>query len=323
MNLQKIHDNIIFRAKSEDRKIRSGVYYEVHHILPRCAGGEGKKHEWKTHPNLVVLTPKEHVLIHKLLWYMNPEIKGFFWAYHTMTKMSAKTNSRIEVRLTHREYHEIRTTQSLLVSGKNAPSKRPEVAKKISESQKGKILSDETKLKVTEGLKKYYEENPGLQKGRKATEEAKINLSKAKKGKPANPKTIEALVKSNLGKKRNEKTRKLLSEKAKQRPPMSQETKDKISKSVTALQTGRPCKEETKLKISQTLMGHKSFRTGPTSEETKKKISDAQKGKKLSDEHRIKLSIAAKNRKRTLLSEETKRKIGDANRKKSINEKKT
>jgi len=318
MNLQKIHDNIILRAKSEDRQLRAGVYYEVHHILPRCVGGEGKKHEWKTHPNLVVLTPKEHVLVHKLLWYIQPHIKGLFWAYHTMTKMNAKTNSRNKVRLTHREYHEIRTTQSLLVSGENAPSKRPEVAKKISESQKGKILSDETKLKVTEGLKKYYEENPGLQKGRKATEQAKINLSNAKKGKPVSPKTIEALIKSNLGKKKSDETRKLLSDKAKQRPPMSQEVKDKISKSVTEVQTGRPCKEETKLKISQKLMGHKSFRTGPTSEETKRKISDAQKGKKLSDEHRLKLSIAAKNRKRKPLSEETKRKIGNANKKKQL-----
>jgi hypothetical protein len=318
MNLQKIHDNIINNAKSKNRIIGNGIYYEVHHIIPKCVGGTGKKHECKFHPNLVILTPKEHVLIHKLLWYMNPEIKGFFWAYHSMTKMNAKTNSRDKVRLTHREYHEIRTTQVLLVSGDNAPSKRPEVAKKISQSQKGKIVTDETKFRVTEGLKKFYQENPGFQKGRKATKQAKINLSKAKKGKPANPKTIEALVKSNLGKKRSIETRKLLSESAKQREPMSQETKDKISKSVTLIQTGKSCKEETKRKISQSLMGHKSFRTGPTSEETKRKISEAQKGKKLSQEHKDKLSIAAKNRKRRPLSEETKRKIGDANRKKQI-----
>jgi hypothetical protein len=321
MNLQKIHDNIIFRAKSENRKIREGVYYEVHHILPRCAGGEGKKHEWKTHPNLVVLTPKEHVLVHKILWYMNPEIKGFFWAYHTMTKMNAKTNSRIKVRLTHREYHEIRTTQSLLVSGENAPSKRPEVAKKISESQKGKILSDETKVRVTEGLKKFYQENPGFQKGRKMTEEAKKNLSLALKGRYISPEQIEKTRIKLIGQKRSEETKKLQSERAKKRPPMSQEIKDKISKSVTVVQTGRPCKEETKLKISQTLMGHKNSPSIPCSPEKAKKISDAQKGKKLSDEHRIKLSIAAKNRKRAPLSEETKRKIGDANRKKSLNEK--
>lgn len=315
MNLQRIHDNIIKKAKSEDRIRGKGIYYEVHHILPVCVGGQGKKHEWKTHPNLVVLTPKEHVLIHKLLWYINPGVKGYFWAYHTMTKMNAKTNSREKVRLTHREYHEIRTTQALLVSGENAPSKRPEVAKKISESQKGKIVSPETKLKVTEGLKKYYKKNPGVQKGRKATEQAKINLSKAKKGKPAHPTTVAALVLANKGKKRSEETKKLLSERAKQRPPMSQLIKDKISKSVTAVQTGRPCKEETKRKISQSLMGHKGFRTGPTSEETKRKISEAQKGKKLSEEHKKKLSEAAKKRIRKPLSAETKRKIGDANRK--------
>ena len=320
MNYKEVYDRLCYKAKSEKREKGKGVHYEAHHILPKSLGGEGSAREWRTHPNIVLLTPKEHITAHKLLWYNDPKDKRLFWAYHTMTKMNAKTNSR-NPRLTHREYHEIRTTQVLLVSGDNAPSKRPEVAKKISESQKGKILSDETKLKVTEGLKKYYEENPGLQKGRKATEQAKINLSNAKKGKPANPKTIEALVKSNLGKKRSDETRKLLSDRAKQRPPMHQEIKDKISKSVTAVQTGKPCKEETKLKISQKLMGHKSFRTGPTSEETKKKISEAQKGKKLSDEHRLKLSIAAKNRKRKPLSEETKRKIGDANRKQSnINE---
>jgi hypothetical protein len=321
MNYKEVYDRLCLKAKSEKREKGKGVHYEAHHILPKSLGGEGSAREWRTHPNIVLLTPKEHITAHKLLWYSDPKDKRLFWAYHTMTKMNAKTNSR-NPRLTHREYHEIRTTQVLLVSGDNAPSKRPEVARKISESQKGKILSEQTKIKVTEGLKKFYKENPGFQKGRKMTEEAKKNLSLALKGRYISPEQIEKTRTKLIGQKRNEKTKKLLSEKAKQREPMSQETKDKISKSVSAVQTGRPCKEETKLKISQTLMGHKSFRTGPTSEETKRKISDSQKGKKLSEEHRIKLSISAKNRKRKPLSEETKRKIGDANRKKIINEKK-
>lgn len=317
MNLQKIHDNIITRARNENRQIRQGIHYEVHHILPTCLGGKGKKSEWRTHPNLVPLTPKEHILIHLLLWRLNPNIKSLFWAYHSMIYMKAKTNGRPNVRLTHRQFHEIRTHQALLVSGENAPSKRPEVAKKISESQKGKIVSEQTKLKVTEGLKKYHSENPGVQKGRKASEESKRKLRESLKGRIITPQQIEKTRKKLLGQKRSEETKKLLSERAKSRPPMSQETKYKISKTVTAVQTGRPCKEETKQKISQSLMGHKSFRTHPTSEETKRKISDAQKGKKLSEEHRIKLSIAAKNRKRKPLSEETKRKIGEANKKKN------
>lgn len=315
MDLKKIHDNIIQKAKSEKRELRKGVYYEVHHILPTCLGGEGKKSEWKTHPNLVPLTPKEHILIHLLLWRLNMNNKSLFWAYHSMIFMNAQTNDRPKVRLTHRQFHEMRTHQASLISGENAPSKRPEVAKKISDSQKGKIVTDETKRRVAEGLKKYHSENPGVQKGRIASEETKKKLSLIKKGQPANPSAIEAMRKATLGKKRSLETRNKLSLSAKNRAPMSQQTKDKISRTITIIQTGKPCKEETKIKISKALMGHKSFRTGPTSEETKKKISEAQKGKRLSLEHRQKLSIAAKNRVRKPLSEETKKKIGDANRK--------
>lgn len=194
--------------------------------------------------------------------------------------------------------------------------KSEETRKKLSESLRGRKLSEETKHKVSETLKDYFKENPNPWKGKKHSEETLRLLSELAKERPVNFDAIEAMRNKNIGGNHTEEHRKKLSEKAKQRPPMSQEVKDKISKSVTAVQTGRPCKEETKLKISQKLMGHKSFRTGPTSEETKKKISDAQKGKKLSDEHRLKLSIAAKNRKRGPMSEETKRKIGDSNRKK-------
>jgi hypothetical protein len=43
---------------------------------------------------------------------------------------------------------------------------------------------------------------------------------------------------------------------------MSDETKRKISESVTKIQTGRPCSEETKLKISKTLTGHVKYEKG-------------------------------------------------------------
>lgn len=68
---------------------------------------------------------------------------------------------------------------------------------------------------------------------------------------------------------------------------MNQETKDKISKAMIGNQNG---------------LGH------PCSEEKKRKISEAQKGREFSEEHKLKLSIAAKNR-HVPCSEEKKEKL--------------
>lgn len=54
--------------------------------------------------------------------------------------------------------------------------------------------------------------------------------------------------------------------------------------------------EETKQKISQSLMGNKNGLGHACSEEKKKKISDAQKNRQFTEEHKQKLSEAAKKR---------------------------
>lgn len=63
--------------------------------------------------------------------------------------------------------------------------------------------------------------------------------------------------------------------------------------------------EETKQKISQALKGNKNNLNHACSEETKRKISEAQKGRKLTEEHKQKLSEAAKKR-HTPCSQKTK-----------------
>lgn len=75
--------------------------------------------------------------------------------------------------------------------------------------------------------------------------------------------------------------------------------------------------EETKQKISQSLMRNKNGLGHPCSEEKKKKISEAQKGRRLTEEHKQKLSEAAKKR-HTPCSEQAKENIRKASHKKPV-----
>lgn len=75
--------------------------------------------------------------------------------------------------------------------------------------------------------------------------------------------------------------------------------------------------DETKQKISQALKGNKNGLGHPCSEEKKKKISKAQKGKTLTQEHRQKLSEAAKHR-HTPCSEQAKENIKKSAHKKPV-----
>jgi len=71
MNYNKIYTSIVSSAKLQDRrKFKKTnpeyVYYEKHHILPKCLGGNNDKE------NLVILTPKEHLICHLLLVKIYP-----------------------------------------------------------------------------------------------------------------------------------------------------------------------------------------------------------------------------------------------------------
>ena len=66
MNYEKIHNNIIENAKN-----RNGVigYSEKHHIIPVSMGGSNSS------VNKVVLTAREHYLIHWLLYKIHKNKK--------------------------------------------------------------------------------------------------------------------------------------------------------------------------------------------------------------------------------------------------------
>jgi hypothetical protein len=43
MNYEKIYNQLILRSQSENRKKGCSVYFEKHHIFPKCLGGSNDK----------------------------------------------------------------------------------------------------------------------------------------------------------------------------------------------------------------------------------------------------------------------------------------
>lgn len=61
MNYKRIYNYIVVKAQQENRKKGNGMLFEKHHIVPKSLGGDNSKN------NLVLLTPKEHYICHRLL----------------------------------------------------------------------------------------------------------------------------------------------------------------------------------------------------------------------------------------------------------------
>ena len=108
----------------------------------------------------------------------------------------------------------------------------------------------------------------------------------------------------------SEETRIKLSEAIKGRI-FSEEHKEKLS----IIRKGINLSEDTRRKIGESGRGRTPWNKGKTlSEETKRKISEAHTGKSLSEETKRKISEMNKGRNKPPLSEDTKRKISEANK---------
>lgn len=86
----KAYYSVVEKARSQVRKKGSGVYYELHHIVPRSLGGDNTK------KNLVLLTSKEHYICHLLLPKMldgKNRVK-MVYAFFRMKSDSARSYSR-------------------------------------------------------------------------------------------------------------------------------------------------------------------------------------------------------------------------------------
>lgn len=151
MDYRQIYNNLIIKALLENRtKLKKDddmyVYYEKHHILPKCLGGSNNKN------NLVLLTANEHFVAHQLLVKIYNNENSIRYALLCMLRNNSK-----QIR-NNKEYEWIRKTRRNI---------------KLSEEQKlhlskinlGKKLSDDHKTSISRGLL-----------GHKLTNETKLKI---------------------------------------------------------------------------------------------------------------------------------------------------
>lgn len=162
MDYFKIYNNIISKAKSENRKKDKDNYYENHHIIPKSLGGDNSKE------NLVLLSAREHFIAHKCLVkiYENKDSNSYFKMCIAMNRFMYSKNSN-EYKISSRDYETYRKLHALGIS--NLLSNR--------------CFSEEHKKSISLGLKKYYKENDHPWTGKTHSEKTKEKMSAKQRGK--------------------------------------------------------------------------------------------------------------------------------------------
>lgn len=141
-------------------------------------GGEGTSAQWRTHPNIVLLTAKEHFVAHQLLCEVFPEHPGLLFALWAMCNQdTASSRVRVSSRTYSRLKQESSALKSILYKGQigtwSGKIHSEESKQKMREKKTGNKASEETKRKMSES-----------KKGLKRTEEQKKSFSLAMKGIP-------------------------------------------------------------------------------------------------------------------------------------------
>jgi hypothetical protein len=167
-----------------------------------------------TNENTVLLTPREHYIVHSLLWKLNPGDKRFRDPIFMFKHKGAKSSRVYEsARIEHAEYMK-KHNPSLYLSEEAKETKRKKLreysknrsdehAANLKASLKGKqsrlgaVLSDETKSKIAESLKQHRKENPVSEEtreklrisstGKKHCEESIKKMKSAAKQRPRWP----------------------------------------------------------------------------------------------------------------------------------------
>ena len=166
MDYKKIYDDLISKARSENRIKGGDIYYEAHHIIPKCMGGEGTVKQWKTHHNIILLTAKEHFVVHKLLCEIYPNNKKLRNAYWNFVNGRNNKNNNITYNITSREYERIKITISKILSNKMSMKKEEFINRCLKiygdkyDYSQIEYINSNTKVKIICKIHGEFEKSP-------------------------------------------------------------------------------------------------------------------------------------------------------------------
>ena len=273
-------------------------YTEKHHIIPKCMGGDNKER------NLAILTPEEHYVCHQLLVKIYPDNRKLVYSTHMMCVGRNKTTNKMYGWL-KRKHSDIQRERMLILSkgeDNNFYGKTHSVESKGKMSTAKRNISDETRLKMS--LAK---------KGKKQLPEHIANASKSRTGKPSPLKGRPSPLR---GKIVSPETCQKISD-SKKGKPLTPEHKQNILNSAKRGEDhpsfGKPVSPETRQKQSDAKKGNKCHLGKTHSPEARQKMSDSRKGpkhfgfgKRLSPEHIAKREASRKlNRELKLQAQQT------------------
>jgi hypothetical protein len=152
MDYLATYNRLIEKARSENRKRSKVVYYEGHHIIPRCMGGKGKTKDIN-HPNIVLLTAKEHYIAHRLLCQIYPDNEKLRFALWCMINGLHNKSNRYQI--SARSFEQMRITHAEFISNYLKGRPKNSFIKPIPAviNKTRYIMSDDHKDKIRASLK--------------------------------------------------------------------------------------------------------------------------------------------------------------------------
>lgn len=181
------YSRVYYKITSNAKQRITEGYTERHHIVPQSLGGSDDKE------NLVELTAREHFICHWLLIKMT-ESENRSKMLYALNGMKAENRyqQRYHTKITARVYEKYRIEHA------ENHSKVMKSKKLVPWNKGGAVLSEEQRKRISDAAKNRKPLSPEARakgnekrKGKKRSEETKLKMSLAAKGKPKGPMSEE------------------------------------------------------------------------------------------------------------------------------------